>query len=357
MYVKSLSTLKNYVESLSMTSTEKLMILVGEDSSKNLDELMNYLKGKDINFFGGIYSRLLVGSSSLSEGYILQKYEPIYDALVFPHLMRFKIDPESLSNSTALVLIDGLSSMMKDLTDTIYNKVGNKVSYIGGGAGFYDLVHRPCIFNNSGIYKDALYICIVKSKVVLSVDHGWKKLDGPFLVTKSRDNILSTLDNYSAFDVYRDVIEDAEGIRIGKEDFFRFAKDHPFGISKTGSSLIVRDPISVNEDHEIICVADIPYNSQVYVLNGNVNSLLSSSLEIVRKCSANAPNKYVPLLFDCISRAMFLEEKFEEELKNIQNKLQYQVEGALSIGEISSNTNGELVIHNKSTILGLLEQE
>lgn len=357
MYVKSLSNLKDYVESLIVTPTEKLMILIGEDSSQNLDELMNYLKDKNINFFGGIYSRLLVGSTSLSEGYILQKYEPIYDALVFPHLMRFKLDTESLDNSTALVLIDGLSSMMRDLTDTIYNKVGNKVKYIGGGAGFYDLVHRPCIFNNSGIYKDALYICIVKSKVVLAVKHGWKKLDGPFFVTKSSDNVLSTLDNYRAFEVYRDVIEDAEGIRIGKEDFFRFAKDHPFGISNEGSELIVRDPISVNENDEITCVADIPYNSQLYILKGNLNSLLSSSLEIVKKCSADAPDKYVPLLFDCISRAMFLDDHFDEELKNIQNNLQYPVEGALSIGEISSDTNDKLVIHNKSTILGLLKQE
>lgn len=357
MYIKSLSDLKGYVESLNITPTEKLMILVGEDSSRSLDELRNYLKDKNINFFGGIYSRLLVGSTSLSEGYILQKYEPIYDALVFPHLMRFKLDPESLENCTALVLIDGLSSMMRDLTDTIYGKVGNKIKYIGGGAGFYDLVHRPCIFDNNGIYKDALYICIVKSKVVLAVNHGWKKLDGPFFVTKSSDNVLSTLDNYGAFEIYRDVIEDAEGIRIGKEDFFRFAKDHPFGISNPGSELIVRDPISVNEDDEITCVADIPYDSQLYVLKGDANSLLSSSLEIVKKCSSNAPDKYTPLLFDCISRAMFLDDRFEEELNNIQNKLQYPVEGALSIGEISSNAKGEIVIHNKSTILGLLDNE
>ncbi|EQB87342.1 hypothetical protein M918_09595 [Clostridium sp. BL8] len=43
-------------------------------------------------------------------------------------------------------------------------------------------------------------------------------------------------------------------------------------------------------------------------------------------------------------------------MKNFQSKLKYPVEGALSIGEISSQKNGELVIHNKSTILGLLSE-
>lgn len=52
---------------------------------------------------------------------------------------------------------------------------------------------------------------------------------------------------------------------------------------------------------------------------------------------------------------MFLEDGFEEELSNIQNKLKYTVEGAVSIGEISTDKKGELVIHNKSTVLGLIK--
>lgn len=355
MYLKSLSELRNYVESLNIMPTEKLMLLVGEKSYEYLDELMAELNSKGINFFGGIYSRLLVGGSFFSEGFIVQKYEPIYDALVFPHLMRFKVDTAELENSTAIILVDGLSSVIKDLTDTVYEKAGNKVKYVGGGAGFYNLVQKPCIFNNSGIYKDALYICIVKSQVTLAVKHGWQKLEGPFDITESRDNVLYSLNNQSAFEVYREVIEDNEGICIDKEDFFRFAKDHPFGISVNNSELIVRDPISVNDDLGICCVADIPYGGQLYILKGDANSLLSSSLQIAEQCSEKAPQKYIPLLFNCISRAMFLEERFTDELKNIQDNLKYTVEGALSIGEISSRSSGEIVIHNKSTILGLLE--
>ena len=52
---------------------------------------------------------------------------------------------------------------------------------------------------------------------------------------------------------------------------------------------------------------------------------------------------------------MFLEDRFEEELENIQSKLDYPLEGVLSIGEIASNSNGQIEIHNKSTVLGLLQ--
>ncbi|SHJ47540.1 FIST signal transduction protein [Clostridium magnum] len=356
MYLKSFFELKEYIENVKVESTENLMIMVAEKSAENVNELIGYANDKNIKIFGGIYSRLLVGNKSHSEGFIIQKYEPLYTAMVLPYLMRFKLSLENFSNCTAIVLVDGLSSKMKDLTDTVYNKLGKNVKYIGGGAGFYDLKHRPCIFDNKGLFSDVLYICIVKSDAKIAVKHGWNKLEGPFLAKVSEENTLAQLDEYSAFEVYKDVIEEHENIRLLKQDFFVYAKDHPFGIAKENQvELIVRDPIRVNDNNEIVCVADIPQGSEIYVLKGDANTLLSSSLQIAEQCAAIAPKNYIPLLFDCISRAMFLEELFEEELKNIQDNLSFTVEGALSIGEIASQDNGQLVIHNKSTILGLLQ--
>ena len=60
----------------------------------------------------------------------------------------------------------------------------------------------------------------------------------------------------------------------------------------------------------------------MFVLKGNINTLLNSSLKIAEDCAKNASKKYIPLLFDCISMAMFMEDNFAEELKNIQDKLE-----------------------------------
>ncbi|HEX9060490.1 MAG TPA: FIST C-terminal domain-containing protein [Clostridia bacterium] len=357
MYFETLPKLINHIDSMDLEPTEQLMVLVGEKSSDSISEMSQYLNGRNIKFFGGIYPSLLVGNNSKRSGFILQKHEPVYCSLVFPFMMRMKIEPETLKGCTAIVLIDGLSDQMKELTDTIYDKIGDNVTYVGGGAGFYDLAHRKCIFDNKGMYENALYVCIVKSPSYLAVKHGWKKSEGPFFVKRSRDNILCQLDNYNAFDVYRSVIEDIEGVTLGKEDFFTYAKDYPFGIVQDNGSVIVRDPINLNEDNEIICVASVPEGSDVYILKGDTDTLLASSLEIAELCVNNAPYEYSPMLFDCISRAMFLEDRFEEELSNIQDKMSFPVEGALSIGEIATLKNGEIVIHNKSTVLALLDHE
>lgn len=354
MYFKNLQGLMDHVGALELSQGQQLMVFAGDESNSDIPELIKYLNDKKIEFFGGIYSGLLVGSTNTRTGFIVKTVEPVYSSLVLPFMMKFNLSPNDISNSTAIVLVDGLSSRMKDLTDTLFKKVGSSVKYVGGGAGYYNLEHKPCIFNNQGIFEDALYVCIVKSDSLVAVEHGWQKLRGPFYVTRSYDNVLQKLDNEDALEIYKQVIEEEENIMLFKEDFFAIAKDHPFGILQNDGRVIVRDPISMNDSGEIICVADIPEGSQVFVLKGDSDTLLDSSLNIADFCSQNAPKDYIPLLFNCISRAMFLENRFTVELSNIQKSLDDVVEGALSIGEIASKRNGELVIHNKSTVLALL---
>ncbi len=354
MYFESKNDLVAHIDTLCMEPDEQMMLLVGYKSAGELTEVMAYLNEKEINFFGGIYAGLLVGNKNRDSGYIVEKFKSIYSSMVLPNLMRFKLDVSSIEGYTALVLVDGLTSKMRELIDTLFNKMGTHVNYIGGGAGYYDMVQRPCIFNNQGLFQDVLHVCVIPSELCSSVRHGWKKLHGPFIVEKSEDNTLISLDDDTAFNIYKEVIEEEERITLFKEDFFSFAKDHPFGILQDDGSLIVRDPISLNDNYDIVCVADIPEKSKVYVLKGDVDTLLSSSLEITEYCIERAPDSYIPLLFDCISRAMFMEDRFEEELMNIQDKIKPVVQGALSLGEIASKRNGEIVIHNKSTVLGFL---
>ena len=355
MYFETLEDLKAFAAAAAPGPSEQMMILVGDKSAHKLGELIDYLNSQNLRFFGGVFPGLLVKKQMKREGFILKLLNPVYCGLVLPHLMRVKLDPETLSNTTGIFLADGLSSKMPDLADTVCRKLGTRVKYIGGGGGFYDLIHRPCIFDNKGTYKDAAYICVIKHDISLAVKHGWKKLEGPFFIKESEENTLIQLDDANAFEVYKHVIEEEEHITLFREDFFTYAKDHPFGIPTEDGSLIVRDPIGLNGNNEIICVADIPQGKDLYVLKGDAETLLDSSKQIASYCASIAPPNYFPVLFDCISRAMFLEERFNEELANIQNQLGFDVYGTLSIGEITSGDSGEMVIHNKSTVLGIIE--
>lgn len=356
MFLRSMHALTSFLDLLNLSDGEQLMLYVADRSDSWLEGIRTELNGRGLSFFGGIFPGLLYDGGYMREGILLQTVRPAYRALVHPYLLRVPKNLPAFSGMTAVVLIDGLSGKFRDLVDTMESKLGSGVTYMGGGAGYYDLVQRPCLFDNRGVYQDAAFVCLLPGKAHVAVRHGWEKLDGPYEVTDADQNMLRSLDGFNAMDVYCDTIEAHRSIILSKEDFFSVAKEHPFGILQDDETLVVRDPIACTDAREILCVADIPKQATAYILHGNKRTLLSASLEAADECARHRGRRHTPMLFNCISRAMFLEDDFHKEIRNIQNQLDHPLIGTLSIGEIAPHARGGIVIHNKSTIIGLVPE-
>lgn len=356
MYFKNIDVLKDYFEKEDFSKPREWLVFLADKSDYFLKDLMNYCNKQNINLMGGIFVGLLVQEDYHREGLIVLEIHSIFKTKILPHMMRSCTQQDKIIHNAAIVIADGLSPQFRVLMDTLFNKLEDQVTYVGGGAGYYDLVQRPCVFDNKGLYKDVAIVAILDHPAVVNYRHGWERLEGPFLANDAVDNILSEIDSLPAFELYKDILYDHIHEYMTPDTFYHFSKGHPFGINLGQEVDVVRDPISVNDRNEIICVAGIPEESEIYILQGNVDTLLKSSFEVAKACRKNHFSDYSVLLFDCISRAMYLEEAFKKELGNIQVIIEKPVYGALSIGEISSLNNGKIQIHNKSAVLAVIEK-
>ena len=354
MMIRSMDEFRSFLDHHTLADGEQLMLYLGDRSASWLEQIRIESNARNITVFGGIFPGLLHDGSYMREGLLVQTVRPLYRALVHPFLFRLPSSLPPIAGNTAVVLIDGLSGKFRDLIDTMETKMGKGITYIGGGAGFYDMVQRPCLFDNSGVYQDAAFVCLLPGLSHVAVRHGWEKMDGPYEITEADQNILHSLDGCNAMDVYCDAIEAHRSIILSKEDFFAVAKEHPFGLLQADGTVVVRDPIACTDSRDIICVADLPKQSTAYILHGNKRTLLASSLEVADECARHRGERHSPMLFNCISRAMFLEDEFHKEIRNIQNQLAHPLTGTLSIGEIATRAGGGIVIHNKSTVIGLV---
>lgn len=356
MYFKNMDQLLAYYENPETNQSKEWLVFLADRSDYLLKDLTSYCNTQNIDLIGGIYSGLLVKDTYMREGLIVLEIHTVFKTKVLPHMMKSCNCQDAILNKGAIVIADGLSPQFKVLIDTLFSKLGDQVTYLGGGAGYYDLVQRPCIFDNKGLYKDVAIVAVLDHPTIVNYRHGWQRLEGPFLANRTLDNVLSQIDSTPAFELYDDILYDHIHEHITPESFFDVAKGHPFGIDLGQDVDIVRDPISTNDKNEIICVAGIPEESDIYILEGNVDTLLKASMEVAKACTKNSYQDYSALLFDCISRAMYLEDDFNKELGNIQLIINKPVYGALSIGEISSLNNGIIQIHNKSAVLGVIEK-
>jgi hypothetical protein len=184
------------------------------------------------------------------------------------------------------------------------------------------------------------------------IAHGWNIFQGPFLISDAQSHEVKSINYRPAYDFYSQIIEQESDYRFKDNDFFDIAKHFPLGIKDINNDLIVRDPILVNNNH-IQCVGNVPINSMVYLLEGDIDTLVESAEKAAVSLFDSANTKAsATMVFDCISRVLYMEDEFEKELNVIAKHCSTaSLFGVLSIGEIANSQSGAIRLLNKSTVI------
>lgn len=366
----SIEAIVEAVDGLRPGADDLLLVFLGEKNVPDLERLVSALRLKNVRFMGGVFPGLIHGARHHLEGAILLSLPARTGPFVIAGLDRETVKlPESLGlegatngnpRCTAVVLADGLAPDISSLLSELFGVMGNTVNYLGGGAGFSDLKQRPCVFTSEGVFQNAAVLAFVALDGALGVRHGWKKLVGPIVATKTRKNVLIELNWRSALEGYREIVEGDSGRKLTHDNFAAIASSYPFGIYKEGAEDVVRDPIAVTDSGHLVCVGEIPENTVLNILKGRSEWLVTAAGQAAGDClAAQGRNIRQALVVDCVSRSLFLRDGFEKELETVAQRVQalepgLVPEGMLSLGEISSSGQGFLEFFNKTIVVGIL---
>lgn len=341
------------------------LITVGEHTDIDIKDLVNQLNDSGIKFMGGLFPKVIHGSSILDKGIVVNTLNKLESMFLIKNISSKKykipkVDFKEDQDYSLFTYVDGLTSNISHYLSKLYENYGMQTNYFGGGAGSLTLVQKPCVFNNEGVFQDAAVFAIMKMSSRIGVKHGWSKVAGPFIVTRAEGNIIKEINWKNSFEVYKKVVEEHSGKTFTEDNFFEIAKGYPFGILKDGAECIVRDPLAVNDKGELVCVGELEDNTVVDILNGDEESLVQAAKSAAEASikKALAPKKAI--LIDCVSRILFLEDNFDKELKAITSTIEdnfgkVSIGGALTLGEISSYGEGFLELYNKTIVVGLFE--
>ncbi|WP_411893323.1 FIST signal transduction protein [Winogradskyella sp. A2] len=341
------------------------LISIGEHTAIDINGLISDLNKTGIKFIGGLFPKVIHDNSILDKGIVINTLNEIETLFVIENISTKnfsipKVNFKENQDYSLFTYVDGLTSNISNYLGELYENYGMQTNYFGGGAGSLSLEQKPCVFTNKGIYQDAAVVCIMRMASRIGVRHGWNKVDGPFIVTKAEGNVIKEINWKNPFEVYKTVVEKHSGKTFTNDNFFEIAKGYPFGILKEDAECIVRDPLMVNENNELVCVGELEDNMVVDILNGNEKSLIEAAKTATEDSikQTTAPRKAI--LIDCISRILFLEDNFNKELNTITETIKAEfpdvsISGALTLGEISSYGEGFLEFYNKTVVVGMFE--
>jgi hypothetical protein len=355
-----------------MSGNEKvkgLLILTCDENGFTQDSIDDSLKRVSIPLFGGIFPGIIHGREKLNKGTIMVGLTQKPDVHIIPNLSDTNIDYETImedltskssEGKTMFVFVDGYSRRINSLIENLYTRFGLRYNFIGGGAGSInpsalDMSNTPCLFTNNGLIKDSALLTVVDIESSVAAGHGWyNKISGPYKVTESSGNAVQSLDWKPAFEVYKKAIKEHCEETITDTNFFDIAKRFPFGISRLESEIIVRDPFTV-EGESLIVATEIPQESFVDILTGNPDSIVNAARQSyldAQKAFHSEETKTV-FVIDCISRALFLGDDFEQEIEAV-NQGNVALIGAMALGEVANSGKDYMELYNKTCVVGIL---
>ncbi|MHC4926064.1 MAG: FIST signal transduction protein [Planctomycetota bacterium] len=344
---------------------KSILILACTENGFTPESVDDILTSVEKPIFGGIFPEIIFGREKLTRGCIVAGLFYEAQVQVVPGLSDNKLDYEEMiddsmaqcETKTMFVLVDGLATRITALIDSLFTVFGLECNYIGGGAGSLSFEQKPCLLTNQGLIQDAALLAMLNTESGVGVSHGWMDVAGPFKVTESDRNVMITLDWKPAFQVYREIVESHCGRAFSDDNFFDIAKSYPFGIQKLGAEKIVRDPFRIAADDSLVCVGEIPQESYVHILTGDAASLVGAAKTAMLRSEHSFHGQMEDrtiLFIDCISRVLFLEDQFADEIDAIYHE-GVPLIGALTLGEIANNGKDYLEFYNKTSVVGILE--
>lgn len=368
MFVKN-ATVEAIIEAILTMDVQQdqvVLIALGYKNKPDIPILIQSIKNTGVSFMGGVFPGVIHECNCFAEGAVLF----VFPSASPPYLVKnlsgaeYTLPDISLKKGlepkyTAVVFIDGLSSNIAGFLNSLFNLYGNSVNYIGGGAGYIGLQQKPCVFNAEGIFQDAAIVALIAQESRLGVGHGWKRIVGPIIATRTYGNIIAELNWESAFEVYRSVVEEYSGQKIDVDNFFGVAKDYPFGMLKENCESVVRSPRGVTSNGELICFSEVPENTVVDILAGDKESLLDAAGAVAASCGTDLKEGVAKsaIVIECVARSMFLKEDFTQELSAVSESISKNtgaklLGGILTFGEIAS-WEGFLQYFNKTIVTGV----
>jgi hypothetical protein len=320
-------------------------------------EFLETLGTREQPFYGAIFPELVADGKVVRSGALVAELGAHLRVELVPNMSGFVASASELlkRSGTLMCFTDAFSTGTVDFLGQLFETLADGCHVVGGGAGKMTLRQEPVIFSHEGMYADPALLIGMDRSSGIGVGHGWEYCRGPFLVTASEGNTVSGLDYGAAANLYRDVVEESTGHLFTEDNFFELAKSHPFGIVGQGSEMVVRDPVAC-DGGSIHLVGPVSDYAVVNILRGDRESLLKAAEEVAgRSLSRKEGAVRDVLIFDCISRAMFLDKDFQEELDRVSRIFEgLPLFGALTLGEIASNGNMSIEFHNKTCVVAAL---
>lgn len=265
-------------------------------------------------------------------------------------LQKFK-NPSFILLTTSLTA-DGKMIDGESLIQSMVNELGSEFNLFGGMAGDDLTFTGTYVFTNTqttGYGMAALVLDADKINLHGMAISGWKPLGVTKTVTKSEGNVIYSIDNEPALDVYLRYLGSAVQKNEDQKVFFEnLGNQYPFQIEREGKEPLMCNPIGFEKEGKgLICEINIQQGSKFRFSTPPdfdiMDTIMDKATELKNKTETDAD---ALLIFSCAGRLAALGPLAQQENDGLVKVWNAPMAGFYSYGEFGRGINGNHEFHS-----------
>ncbi|MEI8006728.1 MAG: FIST N-terminal domain-containing protein [Bacteroidota bacterium] len=253
------------------------------------------------------------------------------------------------------VVASGLNTDGEQLVRGIQAVAGGDVTMFGGLAGDDAHFNETYVFSESAMDPQGAIIMVLDLSVYeingISTS-GWVSIGADKIITRAEGNIVYTIDNQPALDVYKMYLN------VRDEDLPEIGVEYPLLIRKQDESFVLRAVLNVDREKKALIFAGTVPNGAVVTFSSSPGfEIIESTRKEVNEFYKYNPNTDLLILFSCMARHNALGPTISEEIDEVWEKWSKPLIGFFTYGEIGNNYKASCDFYNQTFTLVSIKQK
>ena len=180
---------------------------------------------------------------------------------------------------------------------------------------------------------------------------GWKGIGTTKTITRAEGNVVYTIDDEPALDVY------SHYLNINMGDDQTLAAEYPLLVMRDDGTFVLRAAMLINPDKSMVYAGTVPQGSKVQFSMPAGTEIIDFAIENLSRFKESVPNVDAVVLFSCKARNLALGPMVEDEISAIHKLWGMPLVGLFTYVEIGPTTLGRCDFHNETLSLVTLREK
>lgn len=370
IYGENIDAIKSQFGKITADGFSPTLAIVFCSITQNRNELMEFFNEQKVDVFGCTTAGEIIDSEVMEKSTVvmlLNINKAHYKIFTEASADTYKVSNNlalfakaSFANPSVVVVSSGLTIDAEQIING-FHEVDKNIPLYGGLAADDLTMKGSYVFSNNYESSTGLIGLILdgdKINVKGLATSGWDNIGIEKTITKSAGNVVYTIDDEPAVDVFVKYFQFTESVDNTAEIIAQNFAQYPLQLKKENGNVVLRAPLMVDiESRALIFAGGIPQGSKVKFSVQPGFDLIEKTTERVSTLKPGMPEADALIMFSCKARHMALGPMTGDEAGMIRGIWDKPLIGFFTYGEIGTAKDSVCDFHNETCSMVILEEK